>query len=61
MAQLDQESDWILKSQKGDHHAFETLITHYQQMIHALTYRMSAPLGPILPSKSLNRADKTRP
>ncbi len=46
MAELDHdEADWIRKSQKGDHEAFEALINRYQRMIHSLTFRMTGSLS----------------
>lgn len=35
----------IRASQKGDHKAFEVLIQRYQQMIHALTFRMTGGMS----------------
>jgi RNA polymerase sigma-70 factor (ECF subfamily) len=45
MAELDQEIDWIRRSQRGDHEAFEEIVRQYQRMIHALTYRMTGSLA----------------
>src|SRR5580704_10007689 len=45
MASLDDESDWVRRSQQGDHEAFEALIKRYQQMIHALTFRMTGSMA----------------
>ena len=41
MEQRDEELGWVRKSRQGDLAAFEELIHRYQQMIHALTYRMT--------------------
>jgi RNA polymerase sigma-70 factor (ECF subfamily) len=41
MVDLDDERDWIVKSQQGDLEAFEALIKRYQHMIHSLTFRMT--------------------
>ena len=41
MDDRDEERSWIRKSQQGDMAAFEALIGRHQQMIHALTYRMT--------------------
>ncbi len=45
MVALDDEQSWVVKSQQGDHEAFEALITRYQRMIHSLAYRMSGSLS----------------
>ena len=45
MAEPDEERELILKSQQGDHAAFEALILQYQRMIHSLTYRMTGSLA----------------
>jgi RNA polymerase sigma-70 factor (ECF subfamily) len=45
MVLTDDEPSLIRASQKGDHEAFETLIKRYQQMIHALTFRMTGGFG----------------
>jgi RNA polymerase sigma-70 factor, ECF subfamily len=45
MAELDEEQAWISLSQQGDHAAFAALITRYQRMIHALTFRMTGSLA----------------
>src|SRR6185369_17894567 len=37
----DDERTWVLRSQNGDHDAFESLIVLHQRMIHALTFRMT--------------------
>lgn len=41
MERRDEELGWIRRSREGDLPAFEELIRRYQQMIHALTYRMT--------------------
>ena len=41
MERRDEELGWIRKSREGDLAAFEELIRRYQQMIHALTFRMT--------------------
>src|ERR1039457_5622357 len=41
MERRDEELGWIRSSREGDLAAFEELIRRYQQMIHALTYRMT--------------------
>ena len=41
MAELDEEREWIRRSERGDHEAFEALIARHQRMIHALTFRMT--------------------
>jgi RNA polymerase sigma-70 factor (ECF subfamily) len=41
MEQREDERDWIRRSLAGDAVAFEELVRRYQQMIHALTYRMT--------------------
>ena|ERR1017187_8045844 len=41
MEQRDEELGWIRRSREGDLAGFEELIRRYQQMIHALTYRMT--------------------
>jgi RNA polymerase sigma-70 factor (ECF subfamily) len=45
MVSLDEEKDWVCKSQQGDHEAFEALIKRYQHMIHALTFRMTGSMA----------------
>ncbi len=45
MAEPDQETDWIRRSQKGDHEAFGKLIQLHQRMIHSLAYRMTGSLS----------------
>jgi RNA polymerase sigma-70 factor (ECF subfamily) len=41
MERRDEELGWIRQSREGDLAAFEELIRRYQQMIHALTFRMT--------------------
>jgi len=41
MERRDEELGWIRRSREGDLAAFEELIRRYQQMIHALTFRMT--------------------
>ncbi|HMJ90683.1 MAG TPA: RNA polymerase sigma factor [Candidatus Acidoferrum sp.] len=41
MVAHDEEQDWIARSRKGDHEAFEALVRRYQRMIHALAFRMT--------------------
>ncbi len=41
MAELDEEREWIRRSERGDEAAFEALIRRHQRMIYALTYRMT--------------------
>ena len=45
MAATDDERSRIVKSQNGDHDAFETLIRDYQHMIHSLCFRMTGSLA----------------
>ena len=45
MAELDEEREWIVRSQQGDHEAFAQLVKRHQQMIHALTFRMTGSLA----------------
>jgi RNA polymerase sigma-70 factor (ECF subfamily) len=40
----DEEQSWIARSRSGDHEAFEALMRRYQQMIHALAYRMTGSM-----------------
>ena len=37
----DADDDLVLQSQKGNTSAFEALVRNHQQMVHALTYRMT--------------------
>ncbi len=39
------EQDWIDRSLQGDPEAFALLVSKYQHMVHALTYRMSGSLA----------------
>jgi RNA polymerase sigma-70 factor (ECF subfamily) len=41
MERRDEELGWIRRSREGDLAAFEELIRRYQQMIHALTFRIT--------------------
>ena len=41
LAQREDELDWIRRSRAGDAAAFAELVRRYQQLIHALTYRMT--------------------
>ena len=41
MERRDEELGWIRKSREGDLAAFEELVRRHQQMIHALTFRMT--------------------
>ena len=41
MERRDEELGWIRRSREGDMAAFEELVRCYQQMIHALTFRMT--------------------
>ena len=41
MERRDEELGWIRKSREGDLTGFEELVRRHQQMIHALTYRMT--------------------
>ncbi|MGO9243152.1 MAG: RNA polymerase sigma factor [Verrucomicrobiia bacterium] len=41
MERRDEELGWIRRSREGDLAAFEELVRRYQQMIHALTFRMT--------------------
>ena len=45
MERSAEEADWIRQSQAGDPQAFEALVNRYQQMIHALTYRMTGSVS----------------
>jgi len=40
----DADHDLVSQSRKGDPAAFETLVRNHQQMIHALTYRMTGSM-----------------
>ncbi len=54
MVELDEERGWIRNSQQGDQEAFAALVRRHQQMIHALTYRMTG-----LPSEAEDLAQET--
>jgi len=41
MVELDEERGWIRDSRQGDHAAFAALVRLHQQMIHAVTFRMT--------------------
>lgn len=41
MVARDDEQEWIARSRAGDMEAFEALVRRYQQMIHAVTFRMT--------------------
>jgi RNA polymerase sigma-70 factor (ECF subfamily) len=45
MVELDDEQHWVARSRQGDHAAFAELIRAHQQMIHALTFRMTGSLA----------------
>ena len=45
MERRDEELGWIRRSREGDLAAFEELIRRYQQMIHALTFRMTGSMS----------------
>jgi len=45
MVGMDDEQRLIIRSQSGDHEAFETLIKEHQRMIHSLCYRMTGSLA----------------
>lgn len=45
MGQRDEESAWIQASLQGDPQAFAALVERYQQMIHALAYRMTGSIS----------------
>jgi RNA polymerase sigma-70 factor (ECF subfamily) len=44
MVASDNEQDRILRSQNGDHEAFESLVRDQQRMIHGLCYRMTGSM-----------------
>ncbi|HSU54705.1 MAG TPA: RNA polymerase sigma factor [Candidatus Dormibacteraeota bacterium] len=44
MVASDDETGRVIRSQNGDHEAFESLIKEYQIMIHSLCYRMTGSL-----------------
>lgn len=41
----DADHEMVLQSQNGDTTAFETLVRNHQQMIHALTFRMTGSIA----------------
>ena len=45
MGSCDDEAEWIHKSQQGDPEAFANLVTRYQRMVHAMTFRMTGLLS----------------
>ena len=45
MADTDEDNDWVAQSRNGDPAAFEALIRKHQQMVHALTFRMTGSLA----------------
>jgi RNA polymerase sigma-70 factor (ECF subfamily) len=45
MAAMDDETSRVVRSQNGDHEAFESLIKDYQRMIHSLCFRMTGSLA----------------
>lgn len=45
MADLGAEQQWIRDSRAGDEAAFAALVQQHQQMIHALTYRMTGSMA----------------
>jgi RNA polymerase sigma-70 factor (ECF subfamily) len=45
MASLEDEKQWVFRSQQGDHEAFESLIKRYQQMIDSLAFRMTGSMA----------------
>jgi RNA polymerase sigma-70 factor (ECF subfamily) len=45
MAVMDDETSRVVRSQNGDHAAFESLIKDYQRMIHSLCFRMTGSLA----------------
>jgi len=45
MVELDEERGRIRDSQQGDHEAFAALVRQHQQMIQAVTYRMTGSLA----------------
>src|SRR6478672_5846319 len=42
---MDDETSRMVRSQNGDHAAFESLIKDYQRMIHSLCFRMTGSLA----------------
>ncbi len=45
MALAGEEQEWVRRSRAGDTEAFASLVTRYQQMIDALTWRMTGSLA----------------
>jgi len=45
MVDTDEDIAWVEQSREGDHVAFEALIRKHQQMVHALTFRMTGSLA----------------
>ncbi len=45
MALEGEEAEWVRRSRAGDPEAFASLVTRYQQMIDALTWRMTGSLA----------------
>ena len=45
MADSNEDRENVRKSREGDHEAFEALVRRYQQMIHAVTYRMTGSMS----------------
>ena len=45
MGESDDDAVLVTQSRNGDHAAFEALIQKHQQMIHALTFRMTGSLA----------------
>jgi RNA polymerase sigma-70 factor (ECF subfamily) len=45
MDETDEEKIWVSRCRNGDQAAFEALIRVHQQMIHALTFRMTGSLA----------------
>ena len=45
MVELEREKQWLEQRRQGDHAAFENLIRGYQNMIHAVAYRMTGSVA----------------
>jgi len=45
MENHDEDRAWIAQSRAGEPSAFEALVSRYQRLIHALTYRMTGSLA----------------
>lgn len=45
MGDTDEQQAWIAQSRKGDQNAFAELVRLHQQMIHALTFRMTGSVA----------------